>query len=44
MVYILLQLSKDFHFAITKDFVDLLEMCTFAKLEQMLEQHANTAA
>ena len=44
MVYILLQLSKDFNFTINDAFVDALEMCTFAQLEQLLEQHANTAA
>ena len=44
IVYILQQLSKDFNFNITEDFIDALEMCTFAQLEQLLEQHTNTAA
>ena len=37
MVYILLQLSKDFNFTITEPFIDALENCTFAKLEQLLD-------
>jgi len=44
MVYILKQLSKDFQFAITDDFVDALEMCTFSQLEALLEKHSNTLA
>ena len=44
MVYILQRLAKDFNFAITDEFVDALENCTFAQLEQLLEQHTNTAA
>ena len=43
MVYILKQLSKDFNFKITDDFVDALEMCTFAKLESLLEQYSGAA-
>jgi len=44
MVYILKQLESDFCFTITDDFVDALEMCTFARLEELLEQYSNTAA
>jgi len=40
MVYILLQLTKDFTFSLTDDFVDALEACTFGKLEQLLAQNA----
>jgi hypothetical protein len=39
--YILIQLAKDFNFAITDDFVDALEMCTFERLELLLEQHGS---
>ena len=42
--YILKQLATDFQFTITDDFVDALEMCTFARLEELLEQYSNTAA
>jgi len=42
--YILKQLAEDFSFAITDDFVDALEMCTFAQLEALLEQYESTAA
>ena len=44
MVYILQQLSKDYNFKITDDFVDALENCTFSRLEELLEQYGNTAA
>ena len=44
MIYILKQLSADFKFTITDDFVDALENCTFARLEELLEQYSNTAA
>ena len=44
MVYILNQLSKDFRFPITEDFIDALDMCTFAKLEALLETHQDTLA
>ena len=37
MVYILLQLAKDFNFTINDKFVDSLEMCTFKRLEEILE-------
>ena len=36
MVYILKQLAEDFRLTITDDFVDALEMCTFANLEKLL--------
>ena len=42
MVYILLNISKEFNFIITDDFVDGLEMCTFDKLEELLEQYENS--
>jgi len=42
MVYVLKRLSEDFQFAITDDFVDALEMCTFAQLETLLEKHSNS--
>ena len=42
MVYILQQLSKDFNFKITDDFVDAMEACTFAQLEGLLEKYENT--
>jgi hypothetical protein len=44
MVYILLKLAKDFNFTITDDFVDSLEMCTFGRLEELLEQYKDTIA
>ena len=44
MVYILQHLAKDFNFKITDDFVDALEMCTFAQLETLLEQYGNNVA
>ena len=42
IIYILLQLSKDFQFKITDDFVDALEMCTFGQLETLLEKYEGT--
>jgi len=39
MVYILKQLEADFNFTISDDFVDALEMCTFAQLEELMEQY-----
>ena len=39
MVYILQKLSVDWGFAITDDFVDALDMCTFGRLEELLETH-----
>ena len=43
MVYILMNLAKEFKFAINDDFVDAMENCTFTKLESLLEQYENTA-
>jgi len=37
--YILQQLSADFHFTLTDDFIDALEMCTFARLEELLIEY-----
>ena len=39
MVYILLRLEKEFNFVIDDDFVDSLELCTFYRLESILEQY-----
>jgi len=39
IVYILKQLSVEFDFRITDDFIDALEMCTFERLEELLEQY-----
>ena len=36
VVYILLELSKDFGIAISDELVDALEMCTFGQLEEMV--------
>ena len=44
MVYILQKLSAEFQFTINDDFVDALEMCTFGRLEELLEQYSGTAA
>ena len=44
MVYILLELSKDFNLTIADDFIDALENCTFAQLETLLEQYSGKAA
>ena len=43
MVYILQKLAADLNFTITEDFIDALEMCTFGRLEKLLEQYSNTA-
>jgi len=43
MVYILQKLSAEFNFTINDDFVDALEMCTFSRLEELLEQYSGTA-
>ena len=37
IVYILIELSKFYKFKITDDFVDQLEMCTFGRLEELIE-------
>ena len=42
MVYILQKLAKDFNFKINDDFVDAMEMCTFAQFESLLEKNENT--
>ena len=44
MVYILLELQKEFNFTITDDFVDAMENCTFAQLEILLEQYSGKVA
>jgi len=44
MVYILQALSREFKFTINDEFVDALEMATFAKFESLLTQYENTAA
>jgi len=41
MVYIFMQLSKDFNFKITDEFIDSLEMCTFAQLEILLDEYSD---
>ena len=42
MVYILLELQKDFNFKINDDFVDAMEMCTFAQFEELLEKYGRS--
>ena len=42
MVYILLELTKEFQFDITDDLIDSMENCTFAQLELLLEQYSGT--
>ena len=42
MVYILQKLAKEFNFKINDDFVDAMEMCTFAQFESLLEKYENT--
>jgi len=42
IVYIILELAKTFSFVINDDFIDALEMCTFSKLEELLEQYDGT--
>lgn len=44
MVYLLKALEKEFHITITDDFIDALEMCTFAQLEILLEQYGSKTA
>ena len=43
MVYLLNQLENDFNFRLTDDFIDALEMCTFARLEELLLEYSNNA-
>lgn len=42
MVYILQQLSKDFNFKLTDDYVDALENCTFIALENLIGIYEKT--
>lgn len=42
MVYILLELTKEFQFDITDGLIDAMENCTFAQLESLLEQYSGT--
>ena len=44
MVYILQKLAADFNFTITPDFIDAIENCTFARLEELVQEYSNTAA
>ena len=44
VVYLLQELSKNYQFAITEDFVDALEYCTFGRLEELLEQYVENAS
>jgi len=44
MVYILMQLSKDFNFDICDDFVDAMENITFAQFEELLFRYENGQA
>jgi len=44
MVYVLLQLSKDFRFTINDDFIAAMENATFSQFEELLVQHENTNA
>ena len=41
MVYILMQLSKDFRFEICDDFVDAMEGITYSQFEELLLRHEN---
>ena len=41
MVYILMQLSKDFCFEISVDLVDAMENITFAQFEELLLRYEN---
>ena len=42
MIYILQKLSTDFNFTLDDDFIDAMEMCTFAQFEALLEKYENT--
>jgi len=44
VVYILKQLESEFCFTLTDDFIDALEMCTFAQLEALLEEYSGKTA
>jgi len=41
MVYILLNLEKNFNFKINDNFIDAMEMCSFSKFEESLEQFSD---
>ena len=41
-VYILQSLEKEFNFVLDDDFVDAMEMITFARFEALLEKYENT--
>ena len=43
MVYILQALAREFSFTICDDFVDAMEMITFAQFEALLERYQGTA-
>jgi len=42
MVYVLLQLSKDFNFKIGDEFVAAMENATFSQFESLLTKYENT--
>ena len=42
MVYILQALAREFSFTIGDDFVDAMEMATFAQFEALLERYQGT--
>jgi len=44
MVYLLLQLAKDFNFTINDDFIAAMENATFSQFEDLLVRHENTQA
>ena len=44
MVYILMQLSKDFRFEICDDFVDEMEGITYSQFEELLLRYENGQA
>jgi hypothetical protein len=44
MVYILIQLGKEFNFDICDDYVDKLENATFADMEELLREFEGTKA
>ena len=44
LVYILMQLSKDFNFDICDDFVDAMENITFGQFEELLLRYENRQA
>ena len=44
IVYLLFRLERDFGFSLDEDFVDSLEMCTFSRLEKLLELRSKNNA